>query len=142
MRLEYHVLVTSLLSIVFYLLTGSLLGSFLLLMTGIFIDLDHWIDFWLYKKSISLDVKEFFNHFYGHNFARIYLIFHSIELLPLIFLVGNIFIDRILVYGIATGFAVHMFLDCIGNGFKISNYFLTYRIYRKFNLPCVHISKG
>lgn len=129
MQPEYHLFVSAGLASVFYLLTGSIAGSVAAFFGGFFIDLDHFIDFWLYKKKITY-TNEFFSN-YSKKTGKIYLIFHSVELLWLLYLVQLVTGSAILL-GLCAGMAVHLAMDIIGNGVNPLCYFLFYRALHGF----------
>jgi len=133
---EYHVIISLVLSIVFYLFTKSVFGSISVFLVGVFIDLDHIIDFWIGNKKIIFTIREFFDYFYKQKYNKAYVLFHSVEFIPIIFILGNMFLGKIITYGILLGFIAHILLDHIGNGSKLLTYFLTYRIYKKFDVSC------
>jgi len=133
---EHHIIISLVLSIIFYLFTKSVFGLISVFLVGIFIDLDHIIDFWIENKKIIFTIREFFDYFYKHEYTKAYIFFHSIEFIPIMFILGNIFLGKIITYGILFGFTTHILLDYTGNGSKPLTYFLTYRIYKKFDVSC------
>jgi len=134
---EYHVAISLALSLIFYLITHSLFGSIACLLTGIFIDLDHFLDFWFIgERKISLNIKKFFEYFYNHKYKKAVILFHSIELIPIIILLGNFLFSKIVTYGILFGFISHILTDYVGNGVKPLTYFFIYRLYKKFDVSC------
>jgi len=134
LHLKYHLILSSIVSFIFFLLTKSVYGSVACFLVGIFIDLDHWIDFWIFKKKIVLSANDFFKHFREKKYTRAYIFFHSIELLPVILVLGNLILGKIITYGIALGFVSHIIADYIGNGRDLFDYFFVYRIYKRFDI--------
>ena len=131
MRPEHHIIISFLVSLIFLLLTGSVLGSLLCFFVGFLIDSDHLIDYLIDVRRIPTP-KQFFDYFYGLKYDKFRIFFHSIELIPVIFFVGRYFIGDILTYGILTGFTVHLICDIIYNPEREFTYFLTYRILMGF----------
>jgi len=117
---------------IFFLFTRSLIPSVICLLVGIFIDLDHLIDFWIHSKKFSFG-EDFFDYFYKAEFRKIYVVFHSIELIPVIYILGNFLFEGIMTYAILLGFISHLFLDYIGNSKNPFSYFLFYRILVDFD---------
>jgi hypothetical protein len=130
---EYHVVISLVLSLVFYLLTGSFLGTLFVFLVGVFIDVDHFIDLSIEKSRITLNPWILFDYSYNHKFKKLRLFFHSIELIPVIFLLGNLIFGRLLTYGILLGFTSHLVADILGNSVKPTLYFLSLRIFKKFD---------
>ena len=60
---QYHIAASSILAVAFYYLTNSVSASFLCFSSGFSIDIDHLLDFWLYKKRIAFS-EEVFQDFY------------------------------------------------------------------------------
>jgi len=133
---EYHITISLVLSIIFYLFTKSAFGSVSVFLAGVSIDLDHIIDFWISNKKFLFNIKEFFDYFYDNDYTKGYILLHSVEFIPIIFVLGNMFLGKIITYGILLGFISHIIADYIGNGCKPLTYFLTYRTYRKFDVSC------
>jgi hypothetical protein len=127
MRHKYHLILSPLVAAIFFLFTRSLIPSIICLFVGVFIDLDHLIDFWVHSKKFSFG-KDFFDYFYKAEFRKIYLVFHSVELIPFIYFLGNFLFGKSMTYAILLGFIVHLFLDYIGNSKNPFSYFLIYRI--------------
>lgn len=130
MKAEYHLFVSAALASVFYVLTGSLWGSIFAFCAGFFIDLDHFFDFWLYKRRITY-TSEFFTLYYRKT-GKLYLPLHSIELLWLAYLVQAM-TGSVLILGICAGMTVHMIMDLFGNRMaRPFTYFLSFRIFHGF----------
>lgn len=133
MKPEYHLFVSAALSSVFYLMTGSVAGSVASFLGGFFIDLDHFVDFWTYKRRITYS-KEFFGKYF-EKFGRVLIPLHSVELLWLIYLV-QVATGSVILLGLCAGMAVHLVMDMIGNiDLNPFSYFLFYRIINRFSRP-------
>jgi hypothetical protein len=131
MKPEYHLFVSAALASGFYLFTGSVWGSILAFAGGFLIDIDHFFDFWLYKKRITYTSEFFTNHF--QKSGHIIVIFHSIELLWLVYL-AQVLTASPIVLGLAAGMTVHMLMDLFGNrDMHPLGYFFMFRYLKKFN---------
>jgi len=108
------------------------LGSILLLVFGFLLDVDHWIDYWIASGKIKFNVRELFEYSYQCKYEKIHLFLHSIELLPILFLVGFKYLGEIPAYGIAIGFITHILTDYSGNSVKPFSYFFIYRLFNRF----------
>ncbi|MBD3155637.1 MAG: hypothetical protein GF368_03200 [Candidatus Aenigmarchaeota archaeon] len=132
MRPKYHFIFSIIISVIFFFITGSLFSSLVCFLVGFFTDLDHFLDYLIVNKKIPFG-KDFFDYFYEARFRKIYLFLHSVELIPVIYFLGNIFLDRIMVYAILTGFITHLAFDYIKNTQNPLSYFLIYRILVNFD---------
>jgi len=132
MKPVHHILisggVTAVLSI-WIKSSGALLACFL---SGIFIDLDHHLDYFIAKKRIPLSYNKLSEFCHNEHGAKLYLIFHSYELLAVIWIciygwsLGNIWV------GVAVGMTTHLFCDEFANPIKPMAYFFTFRLKKNF----------
>jgi hypothetical protein len=122
---EHHLFVSALLASLFYYFTSSIPGSILAFCGGFWIDLDHFIDFWLYKKRITY-TKEFFT-WYCLRSGKIYIIFHSLELW-IVLLSSSLILKSLPLLGLSIGMGIHLLMDIFGNGARPEAYLLAYRI--------------
>lgn len=100
-------------------------------LAGVFIDVDHWIDYWLMRR-LDLDVRAFFGYFRRPDQSRIFLPLHGYELLALwwaIALAGGL---GPWAMGVAAGCTLHLVLDQLTNPLHPLGYFLAYRIAVRF----------
>lgn len=133
---HYHFVVSAFLAVVVFHFTKSLQASLLCFIAGFAIDVDHVIDFWLYRRKITID-KEIFQHFHG-RFGKIYVFLHSIELLVPIVLLGSMNSHAmVLSAALALGFISHLLLDFLSYDLHPLSYFLTYRILKKFDIKYI-----
>jgi hypothetical protein len=130
MQPEYHLFVSAGLASVFYLLTGSVTGSVAVFFGGFFIDFDHFIDFWMYKRKVTY-TNEFFSK-YHMRFGKVLIPLHSVELLWVMYMV-QMLTGSVLLLGLCAGMAVHLVMDMFGNGLNPFSYFLFYRLINRFD---------
>lgn len=132
MKPTHHVIISGGVSAVFALWAqswGAVVACFL---SGIFIDLDHHLDYFIFKKELPLSYKKLV-HFLRHEHrSKLFLFLHSYEVLVLIwsaiFLLG---LDLVWI-GIAIGFTTHILCDEAFNPISPRGYFLTYRAKNRF----------
>ncbi|MDD5438845.1 MAG: hypothetical protein PHS37_01505 [Candidatus Omnitrophica bacterium] len=93
---------------------------------GVFIDLDHLIDF--FREHSWRDIGKFIDVMVYVDLRQLWLLFHSLELLLALW--GAIVIFRLNGYWIsaAQGLSLHMLLDIIGNPIGIRGYWFLYRL--------------
>lgn len=102
------------------------------LVGGILIDLDHFIDYFLYR-GFHVNLQDMFHLSYNNLFPRFYLLLHSYELLALVWIAIILFTRNKLALGIALGLTIHLIQDEVGNCGNPLFYFLTFRAIKKFD---------
>ena len=127
-----HTVVSILISIPFGMASQSWVGAITCFLSGIFIDLDHVIDFVANKKKLFRSYDEFFSFFERERKGKLYLIFHSYELLFVFWLLIMIYQLNSIWVGLALGMTVHMFCDQITNPLRPFVYFWVYRLRYRF----------
>lgn len=99
------------------------LSSFL---SGVFIDLDHFFDYFK-SEGVKFDLHDFFHRCENYRIKKFYLLLHSYEFLLPLGLLTHFTSYNSLTLGILLGFFQHLLLDQISNGVQPFGYFLTYR---------------
>ena len=127
-----HVVASTMTSAAFFQATHSLDGTIACFLSGIFIDIDHHFDLWIYKKKFLWHLKELYHFCEKEKNGRMHLIFHSYELFAIFWVCLLIFHLSALWWGIAVGMTVHIILDQLYNPMKPGAYFLFYRIKNGF----------
>ena len=137
MTVRTHIITSSVLAVTIYGWTHSIEAAVSAFISGILIDIDHLLDFFLFSGE-SFSVKAFFSWCNDGRWDRIILIFHSYELY---FLYGIIVYNypHPILTGILLGTGLHLILDQTGNrhlikSFTISKwfYFFTFRAWGGF----------
>ena len=99
---------------------------------GVFIDLDHLIDYYL-NHPFTARIKEIYATCAAMRLKKIYIVLHSYELIILLWIsifafgLGNFW------KAIAIGMTQHIIFDQITNPINTYGYFLAYRITKGFN---------
>jgi hypothetical protein len=127
-----HVIISAVLGFGVYKYTGSTPAGLSTFLSGVFIDLDHHIDYWIANGKIPLSYKKLFNFFEHGTYTKVFIIFHSWELLAILWGAIMLFHLGSLWLGVAIGISVHMLCDQIANPLKPLGYFMVYRIKHKF----------
>ena len=133
MRPTYHVMISGGVTLVFSFWvksTGALAACFL---SGILIDLDHHLDYYLARKELPLNFKKLFDFCHDDQQAKLHLFFHSYELLFLLWFSIYYFSLGAVWLGVAVGFTTHIICDEIANPLRPLSYFLTFRIKHNFS---------
>ncbi len=123
-------------SVALYLCLKSLAGAIGCFAVGVFIDLDHFHDYFMYSRFRAVSLKQFFDVCHNMKLSKIYLVFHSYEIILLLFLAGFLTGWNDLTIGMTTGFILHLVLDELTNKKKYACkplfYFFTYRLIKGF----------
>lgn len=133
MRLKTHVIISITMAGILWLILRSTVVSLAVLLSGIFIDLDHLIEYFYHEKKFS--IKRFFYIFYGNEYRlkKVFLLFHSYELLLIISACALFSSNKALFFGLFIGLGHHMLIDVLTNEIKPWKYFLLYRMFNKFD---------
>ncbi len=128
-----HILASSVAGGLFYLFSKSIVAGFVCFLSGVLIDLDHFFDFCFYSKKITLSLRKFYVSCMELKFNKLYLFFHSLELIILFWFLIIIFKLNLIWVALAVGITCHMFLDIIGNDHLfVRSYFFIYRLSKGF----------
>ena len=94
---------------------------------GILIDLDHHLDYFFNRKKIPFSYSELHDYYRNDRAGKIYIIFHSYELMA-VFWLGIYFFDLNTIWiGTALGVTAHLICDQLTNPLKPTAYFWAYR---------------
>lgn len=127
MTLKQHTVGSAITSAVFFAFTKSWEGTLTCFLSGIFIDLDHVLDFWLVRRKISVTYREVVEFCFDRE-GKIYLFLHSYELLAVLWAAFFMLGMPPVLGGIASGMSVHTALDQIVNPVYPLAYFFFYRL--------------
>ncbi|MFH1593215.1 MAG: hypothetical protein ABID09_00790 [Candidatus Omnitrophota bacterium] len=161
MKPSRHIAASIALGTLFWFITRSISAGAICCLSGIMVDTDHIIE-WLmhygwkgltysniYKESedtytnICKEREDTYKNIckesedtYGPGmggFKRLYLVFHSAELIILFWILAFV-TENIYVFAIALGHSSHVALDYIGNEGHLFAYFWIWRFVHKFNI--------
>ena len=148
MRAEWHLLVSFSLAILFVLLAGywhlinlkssePLYLAGLVILSGVFIDLDHILDFWISKPQALFSVRAFLNpYFYIYQVNhKAYIIWHSWEVVAALFVV--VWLSGWPLWLLALWLAIlnHLLFDqAFNRSLKPGAYFWAYRFAKHFRV--------
>jgi len=114
MKLEHHAVASLIMSGLLYATFKSWSLTIASLLSGIFTDLDHLIEY-LIEYGMPFNVKKFFHSCYGRKFRRAFLVFHAWEWLLIWFVLALLTEWDPWISGILVGFSQHMILDQVHN---------------------------
>ena len=99
---------------------------------GVFVDIDHFLDFWL-TCGFSLNLKRFLDFSYYGTSRRFLVIFHAYEYIPVCLWLATFPEIRYFGWGLTSGYVLHLLCDQVGNrGLHRYTYFLSYRLVQRF----------
>lgn len=109
-----------------YAFTGSRTAGLACLLSGVLLDVDHLLDYWLLSGE-RFTLKGFFAWCYELKWKKIYLALHSYELYLALLLAARLFPGPALT-GVLIGTGLHLLMDQAGNtALHKWFYFLTFR---------------
>lgn len=128
-----HFVLTMTISAWIYLQTKIPVSAGIFILGGIFIDLDHLIDYFLFTKNKFI-LSDFLNIRYVKS-GKVYLFLHSWELIFGILALVAIFNSHGL-YILFLGMSLHLLIDNVQRKNPLA-YFLIYRFIQKFNATII-----
>lgn len=105
-------------------------------LVGVFVDSDHMIDYFL-AFGFSFNVRNFFSGKQFRKSNKIYVFFHSAELLiipAIIILFSNNSTLNIVALAMGMSFLLHLIYDTASNQMHPMAYFFVYRFFSNFEL--------
>lgn len=148
MKAEFHLLFSFLLAIVFIIIANQyqlinlksgqpLYLAGLIVLAGVFVDLDHLLDFWLSRPDIFFSIKAFLNteYFINQVNKKIFVLLHSWEIALALFIVLCYLNWPLWFLALWLGIFWHLVLDHLFNKtVSTFGYFLLYRFVKKFRV--------
>ena len=127
--LTLHFFVTIIAALMVYAHSANMRNIFFLSLGGIFVDLDHFIDYYIcYKRGFQLD--KFFACDYLKS-GKVYVFLHSWEIIILVGILGFLLRSgELMVF--ALGFVLHLLVDNLQRK-NLFFYLLSYRIAKEFD---------
>lgn len=122
-----HIIASAATGVIFLSLTKSWGGSVACFLSGILIDADHWLDCCIIQKRFCRSFKEV-KKFCFQNSGKIYLIFHSYELIVGLWALAVYLNAPALWLGVLYGMTVHLLIDQLTNTVHPLAYFWFYRV--------------
>lgn len=133
MKAKAHVYSASIQGGMVYLLSQSMEVAIITFLSGVFVDLDHVLDYFIFSRD-KFTIKKLFSRYDDTEWEKVSLIFHSFELYLILAIITYYFSNNILL-GLTYGIGLHLLLDQLWNchlrsRFRLFHwfYFLIYRI--------------
>jgi len=135
-----HVIASLSLGIVLWFFTKSIYASILCFVSGVLIDIDHFLDYIIHRglrgitfRKVYKASKETGDQEGEDVFKKLYLILHSGEIVFILWAL-TLYTRNIYVLALSLGYTLHLIMDCIGNKLYPSAYFVLWRVIRKFEI--------
>lgn len=133
-----HIIVSLPLGVTVGFFTQSILAGILCFLTGVLIDVDHFIEYAIHYGLKNFNFKEFYQtcrkmarRIEEGGVEKLYLVFHAIEIAILLWL-SFIFTKNIYLLAIALGYTGHIILDVAANEAKPHAYLISWRMKNGF----------
>lgn len=132
MKLRYHVAISAVSSGILYAIFKSWGLSVTLFITGVFIDLDHVLDY-LLENGPYINTNKFFSFFYEERHRKITLLLHGWEWLILLGIYAKLTVWDLWVTGAFIGYALHIIPDYFYSKAPFRSYSLIWKWKNNFN---------
>ncbi len=107
---------------------------------GVFIDVDHFFDFWI-NRGFSLNIKSFLDFCCFGTSPTFYIILHGYEYIPFYLWLSMIPAQNPWGWGLTVGYVLHLLGDQFFNRhLNRWTYFLTYRLFHRFDSTRIVLS--
>jgi hypothetical protein len=133
MKPAHHVIISGGVSAILAIWVKSPPAILACFLSGIFIDLDHYLDYYLERKELPLSYRKLVDFCNNDHKSKLRLPLHSYELLLLLWISVFYFSLGVFWVGVAIGLTTHIICDEIFNPLRPLSYFLIYRIRHGFN---------
>lgn len=140
MRPIWHIITSFILAVAIFLLTRDMVASSIAFLAGIFIDLDHLLDFWISAPKNAFSIKQFYNmdkHLKSKGDHYTFIFFHAWEwIIVLVFL--TFIYSNVYFVSFVLAVSLHLVLDTINNNIIEKEtplvYSIIFRIFHKFRM--------
>jgi len=132
MMLKHHVVISTGVTAIFAIWVKSWPGSLACFLSGIFIDLDHNLDYMLARKELPISYRKLIDFLKNDHDTKLHLFLHSYEMHAVLWICIFTFDLNVIWLGIAVGITTHMICDEFYNPFRPLAYFFTYRFTHGF----------
>ena len=133
MQLHHHTVLSLVSSGAVYLFSHSISATLACFLSGIFIDSDHFFEYFFMFGRRDFSLKKFFQAANGHLYNQYFLFLHSYELAAIFWILSLALIRRPWAWGFSLGFTLHIIADQIYNPCDPLTYFLLFRIRHNFD---------
>ena len=132
MKLHHHTALSLAGSGAVYLISSSFSAALACFLAGIFIDLDHFLEYFYFFGFRGFSLKGFFRAADEHVYQKFFLFLHSYELALIFWILGLAVIRRPWAWGFSLGFTLHIIADHIYNPCVPASYLFSFRLRHRF----------
>lgn len=132
MKLHHHTALSLAGSGVVYYFSRSFSAALAFFLAGIFIDLDHFLEYFYFFGFRDFSVRRFFRAADEHVYQKFFLFLHSYELALLFWVLSLAVIREPWAWGFSLGFTLHIVADHIYNPCVPASYFFSFRLRHRF----------
>jgi hypothetical protein len=132
MRPSKHVAISVVAATAVYAYFHSTAGALATFFTGVFLDIDHFFDYF-YTEGFNFNPKKFLLSTYCLDTPKVFLFFHSYELIVPVILYGYFSGNTLPAWALGTGLVTHILADQFWNPVTPRAYFLACRLYHNFS---------
>jgi len=134
MKVPYHTVVSLVVSALVWLWLRSAAAALACFLAGVFIDLDHIVDYCL-RYGTRIRPRNIFRAFEAEVFDNVFVFLHAWEWILLALVIMWLVDWPPVAVGLVVGFSVHLLLDQLVNRHNPWGYFLTFRAAHRFSGP-------
>ena len=131
-----HVIASCIISSLVWIFFKSFACAAVSFASGILIDKDHLIDYYI-SHGFTLKARAVYDSCLHMRLKRLYLIFHSYELIAIFWAAIYVFSLSNIWKAAAIGFTQHLIIDQFTNPIKRPGYLLAYRIVNGFKTDSI-----
>ena len=135
-----HIAVSTLISVILYAIFKSWALTISSFISGVFVDLDHIIDYWR-EYGISFDVKKFLYVHDKKQYRKSHMILHGWEWLIVLGIMALLTDWNLWVTGVLIGFGQHIALDNMNYRESFWSYSLAWRWSKGFKTEVIFRKK-
>jgi membrane-bound metal-dependent hydrolase YbcI (DUF457 family) len=134
MTLKQHVTITTVLTVLLGFFWKNYSGVVLFWLGGIFIDVDHYLDYIRETGDMRISLSRMEELFLNLKEKKFYGLFHSYELVLVGLFLNFFYIKSEWFYGLLAGLGTHLILDALFNPVRARFYFFLYRLNHSFDI--------
>ncbi len=123
MQSRYHILMSSILSLMLFFMVRDPFAALTCFIIGIFMDIDHLVDYWMMTGKLTRNITELLETL--GSYELVFIPLHSWELLLALMMLTPIYP---FLFGATIGFFFHMIGDLVFNQAKIEGFLFMYRV--------------
>ena len=141
MKPDQHVTISVGSGVILGMLLRSWVAGTACSLVGVFVDVDHFLDYWL-NRGFSLDVKKLMDFCYNGTSRKFYDVLHAYEYIPFLCWLAFIPGCRNLGIGMTVGYILHILGDQLFNSHLSRwTYFMSYRMFHRFEWSKIAIGR-